>query len=104
MEFAPGYAQQQPRPIDCAAVAAQPSPKSRQTEHHPDTLNTTDPAGHRPDRFIPPHPHRQCRHRAHAECRSTIPQRERHRYLSAPEVAALAAACKDQGEIVTILA
>jgi integrase len=33
-----------------------------------------------------------------------IPERERHRYLSAPEVAALAAACKDQGDVVIILA
>jgi integrase len=33
-----------------------------------------------------------------------IPERERHRYLSAPEVAALAAACKHQGDVVTILA
>src|SRR5271166_10857 len=33
-----------------------------------------------------------------------IPQRERHRYLTAPEVDALAAACKDQGYVVTILA
>jgi integrase len=33
-----------------------------------------------------------------------IPERERHRYLTAPEVAALAAACKDQGDVVTILA
>ncbi|BAX96073.1 site-specific integrase [Mycobacteroides stephanolepidis] len=32
-----------------------------------------------------------------------IPERERHRYLSAPEVAALAAACGDQGDVVTIL-
>jgi integrase len=33
-----------------------------------------------------------------------IPVRERHRYLTAPEVAALAGACKDQGDVVTILA
>jgi integrase len=33
-----------------------------------------------------------------------IPQRERHRYLSGPEVAALAAACKDHGDVVIILA
>ena len=33
-----------------------------------------------------------------------IPARERHRYLSATEVAALATACGDQGDIVTILA
>ena len=33
-----------------------------------------------------------------------IPARERHRYLSATEVAALAHACGDQGDIVTILA
>jgi integrase len=33
-----------------------------------------------------------------------IPARERHRYLTAREVAALAAACGDQGDIVTILA
>jgi integrase len=33
-----------------------------------------------------------------------IPPRDRHRYLTAPEVAALAAACGDQGDIVTILA
>jgi integrase len=33
-----------------------------------------------------------------------IPARERHRYLTAPEVAALAAACGDHGDIVTVLA
>ena len=33
-----------------------------------------------------------------------IPVRERHRYLTAAEVAALAIACGDQGDIVTILA
>lgn len=33
-----------------------------------------------------------------------IPERERHRYLSAPEVATLAAACGKQGDVVTILA
>jgi len=33
-----------------------------------------------------------------------IPERERHRYLTAPEVQALAAACGDQGDVVTILA
>lgn len=33
-----------------------------------------------------------------------IPARERHRYLTTTEVAALAAACGDQGDIVTILA
>jgi integrase len=33
-----------------------------------------------------------------------IPERERHRYLTALEVAALAAARKDQGDVVTILA
>lgn len=33
-----------------------------------------------------------------------IPARERHRYLTTFEVAALAAACGDQGDIVTILA
>jgi integrase len=33
-----------------------------------------------------------------------IPARERHRYLSATEVATLATACGDQGDIVTILA
>jgi integrase len=33
-----------------------------------------------------------------------IPERERHRYLTAPQVAALAAACKAQGDVVTILA
>lgn len=33
-----------------------------------------------------------------------IPERERHRYLTAPEVALLAAACGKQGDVVTILA
>jgi len=33
-----------------------------------------------------------------------IPARDRHRYLTASEVAALSAACGDQGDIVTILA
>jgi integrase len=33
-----------------------------------------------------------------------IPARERHRYLTTTEVAALAAACGDQGDVVTILA
>lgn len=33
-----------------------------------------------------------------------IPERERHRYLSAQEVQALASACGDQGDVVTILA
>ncbi len=33
-----------------------------------------------------------------------IPARERHRYLTATEVAALAAACGDHGDVVTILA
>lgn len=33
-----------------------------------------------------------------------IPERERHRYLTTVEVAALAAACVDQGDVVTILA
>ena len=33
-----------------------------------------------------------------------IPARERHRYLTAAEVSALAAACGDQGDVVTILA
>jgi integrase len=33
-----------------------------------------------------------------------IPERERHRYLSAPEVQRLATACGDQGDVVTILA
>ncbi|MCV7377646.1 site-specific integrase [Mycobacterium alsense] len=33
-----------------------------------------------------------------------LPARDRHRYLTATEVAALAAACGDQGDIVTILA
>lgn len=33
-----------------------------------------------------------------------IPERERHRYLSAQEVRALATACGDQGDVVTILA
>lgn len=33
-----------------------------------------------------------------------IPERERHRYLTAQEVPALAAACGDQGDVVTILA
>lgn len=33
-----------------------------------------------------------------------LPVRERHRYLSATEVGALAAACGDQGDVVTILA
>lgn len=33
-----------------------------------------------------------------------IPERERHRYLTTTEVAALAAACVDQGDVVTILA
>ncbi|BBX63515.1 site-specific integrase [Mycobacterium saskatchewanense] len=42
--------------------------------------------------------------RAHGVSAGRIPERERHRYLTAPEVAALAAACKDQGDLVTILA
>lgn len=33
-----------------------------------------------------------------------IPERERHRYLTAQEVQALAAACGDQGDVVTVLA
>ncbi|GAB4602010.1 tyrosine-type recombinase/integrase [Mycobacterium avium] len=33
-----------------------------------------------------------------------IPERERHRYLTAQEVHALASACGDQGDVVTILA
>ena len=33
-----------------------------------------------------------------------IPERERHRYLTAQEVQTLAAACGDQGDVVTILA
>ncbi len=33
-----------------------------------------------------------------------IPERERHRYLTAPEVQTLAIACGDQGDVVTILA
>ncbi len=33
-----------------------------------------------------------------------IPERERHRYLSAPEVQRLATACGDQGDVVTLLA
>ncbi|GAA2812737.1 tyrosine-type recombinase/integrase [Mycolicibacterium pallens] len=33
-----------------------------------------------------------------------IPERERHRYLTAPEVHTLATACGDQGDVVTILA
>ena len=33
-----------------------------------------------------------------------LPARERHRYLTTAEVAALAAACGDQGDVVTILA
>lgn len=33
-----------------------------------------------------------------------IPERERHRYLTAPEVALLATACGKQGDVVTILA
>ncbi len=32
-----------------------------------------------------------------------IPARERHRYLTATDVAALAAACGEQGDIITIL-
>jgi integrase len=35
---------------------------------------------------------------------SRLPARDRHRYLTASEVAALASACGDQGDIVTILA
>jgi hypothetical protein len=47
-------------------------PKSRRTDHHTDTPNTTDPAGiSRWGHFMPTHPHRQRRHRAHPECRST---------------------------------
>lgn len=41
---------------------------------------------------------------AHGVSAGRIPERERHRYLTAPEVAALAAACKDQGDVVIILA
>ncbi|ATO61452.2 site-specific integrase [Mycobacterium kansasii] len=41
---------------------------------------------------------------AQAVSSGRIPARERHRYLSATEVAALANACGDQGDIVTILA
>ena len=41
---------------------------------------------------------------AHGVSAGRIPERERHRYLTAAEVAALAAACKDQGDVVTILA
>jgi integrase len=41
---------------------------------------------------------------AHGVSAGRIPERERHRYLTAPEVGALAAACKDQGDVVTILA
>jgi integrase len=33
-----------------------------------------------------------------------IPERERHRYLSAPEVQRLATACGDEGDVVTLLA
>ena len=36
------------KPSSTNPPLAPPSPKSRQTEHHPDTPNTTDPAGHRP--------------------------------------------------------
>src|SRR6476659_5368788 len=36
------------RPSSTNPPPAQPSPKSRRTEHHPDTPNTTDPAGHLP--------------------------------------------------------
>jgi integrase len=41
---------------------------------------------------------------AHGVSAGRIPERERHRYLTAPQVAALAAACKDQGDVVTVLA
>jgi len=41
---------------------------------------------------------------AHGVSAGRIPERERHRYLTAPQVAALAGAYKDQGDVVTILA
>jgi integrase len=41
---------------------------------------------------------------AHSVSAGRIPERERHRYLTAAEVAALASACKNQGDIVLILA
>jgi integrase len=41
---------------------------------------------------------------AHGVSAGRIPERERHRYLTAAEVAALADACKDHGDIVLILA
>jgi integrase len=44
------------------------------------------------------------RNPAHGVSAGRIPAREGHRYLTAPEVAALARACKDQGDVVTILA
>jgi integrase len=44
------------------------------------------------------------RNPAHGVSAGRIPERERHRYLAAPEVAALAGACKDEGDVVTILA
>jgi integrase len=44
------------------------------------------------------------RNPAHGVSAGRIPERERHRYLTAPEVAALADACKDHGDIVLILA
>lgn len=40
------------RPSSTNPPPAPPSPKSRQTEHHTDTPNTTDPAGHLPGGVI----------------------------------------------------
>ncbi|EUA54476.1 hypothetical protein I553_1638 [Mycobacterium xenopi 4042] len=51
---------------------APPSPKSRQTEHHTDAQTPpTPPDNSRRGQFMAAHPHRQRRHHAHPECRST---------------------------------
>ncbi len=60
------------RPSSTNPPPAPPSPKSRQTEHHTDTRTPpTPPDISRRGHFMTKRPHRQRRHHAHPECRST---------------------------------